>query len=87
MRISLPPPPNLQRRASPMRTAAFILPELIPPGSLKGFRLSSAAAACETPPLIRMLQDRAGFGTVCGHEDFGIDSSAKEPLAFAIARP
>ena len=34
--------------------------------------------------LVRMIQDRAGFGTVCGHEDFGMDSSAKEPLAFAI---
>ena len=34
--------------------------------------------------LVRMLQDRAGFGIVCGHEDFGMDSSAKEALAFAI---
>jgi anhydro-N-acetylmuramic acid kinase len=34
--------------------------------------------------LLRRLQDRIGFGTVCSHEDFGIDSSAKEPLAFAL---
>lgn len=34
--------------------------------------------------LVRMLFDRIGVGQLCAHEDFGMDSSAKEPLAFAI---
>ncbi|MFO1512087.1 MAG: anhydro-N-acetylmuramic acid kinase [Verrucomicrobiota bacterium] len=34
--------------------------------------------------LVRMLEVQVGVGELCVHEDFGIDSSAKEPLAFAI---
>jgi anhydro-N-acetylmuramic acid kinase len=38
----------------------------------------------KNPTLVRMLFERIGVGTLCAHEDFGLDSSAKEPLAFAI---
>jgi anhydro-N-acetylmuramic acid kinase len=34
--------------------------------------------------LVRMLRERIEPGTIETHEAFGIDSSAKEPLAFAI---
>ncbi len=61
----------------------FILPRLHP-RQLPGMHIIIGGGGIRNTTLIRMLQDRAGFGTVCGHEDFGIDSSAKEPLAFAI---
>ncbi len=38
----------------------------------------------KNPTLVRMIFERVGVGTLTTHEDFGIDSSAKEPLAFAI---
>ncbi len=34
--------------------------------------------------LAQMLRARVGAGELCTHEDFGLDSAAKEPLAFAI---
>jgi hypothetical protein len=49
-----------------------------------GLQIVIGGGGVRNATLLRCLQDRAGFGTVCGHEDFGIDSSAKEPLAFAL---
>jgi len=34
--------------------------------------------------MVRLLFEHIGVGALCAHEDFGMDSSAKEPLAFAI---
>jgi len=61
----------------------FILPRF-DAGQLRGMQIVLGGGGVRNSTLVRMLQDRAGFGTVCGHEDFGMDSSAKEPLAFAI---
>lgn len=61
----------------------FILPRL-KASQFTGMQIILGGGGVRNPTLVRMLQDRTGFGTVCGHEDFGIDSSAKEPLAFAI---
>lgn len=61
----------------------FILPRL-DAGQFRGMQIVLGGGGVRNSTLVRMLQDRAGFGTVCGHEDFGMDSSAKEPLAFAI---
>lgn len=61
----------------------FVLPRLRP-RQLPGIQIILGGGGVRNTTLVRMLQDRTGFGTVCGHEDFGIDSSAKEPLAFAI---
>lgn len=61
----------------------FILPKL-KATQLEGMHIVLGGGGVRNATLVRMLQDRAGFGTVCGHEDFGIDSSAKEPLAFAL---
>lgn len=36
------------------------------------------------PTLLRMLRERLAAGKLCTHEEFGIASAAKEPLAFAI---
>jgi anhydro-N-acetylmuramic acid kinase len=61
----------------------FLLPRL-PARQFEGIHIVIGGGGVRNATLMRMLQDRAGFGTVCGHEDFGIDSSAKEPLAFAL---
>ncbi|MGC3958456.1 MAG: anhydro-N-acetylmuramic acid kinase [Verrucomicrobiota bacterium] len=61
----------------------FILPKLSPK-ELSGLQVVIGGGGVRNATLLRRLQDRIGFGTVCSHEDFGIDSSAKEPLAFAI---
>lgn len=61
----------------------FILPKL-DAGKFEGMQIVLGGGGVRNATLVRMIQDRAGFGTVCGHEDFGMDSSAKEPLAFAI---
>lgn len=61
----------------------FLLPKL-PARQFEGIHIVIGGGGVRNATLMRMLQDRAGFGTVCGHEDFGIDSSAKEPLAFAL---
>lgn len=61
----------------------FILPKL-KARQFEGMQIVIGGGGVRNATLVRMLQDRAGFGTVCGHEDFGIDSSAKEPLAFAL---
>jgi len=61
----------------------FILPKL-DPAQFPGFQIVLGGGGIRNSTLVQMIQDRAGFGIVCGHEDFGIDSSAKEPLAFAL---
>jgi anhydro-N-acetylmuramic acid kinase len=61
----------------------FILPKLNAKEFL-GMQIVLGGGGIRNSTLVQMIQDRAGFGTVCGHEDFGVDSSAKEPLAFAI---
>lgn len=61
----------------------FLLPRL-DASQFMGMQIVLGGGGVRNATLVRMLQDRAGFGTVCGHEDFGMDSSAKEPLAFAI---
>lgn len=61
----------------------FILPKLSAK-ELPGLQIVIGGGGVRNVTLLRRLQDRIGFGTVCSHEDFGIDSSAKEPLAFAL---
>lgn len=61
----------------------FILPKLSSK-QLPGLQVVIGGGGVRNVTLLRRLQDRLGFGTVCSHEDFGIDSSAKEPLAFAL---
>jgi len=61
----------------------FILPKLNAK-ELPGLQIVIGGGGVRNATLLRRLQDRIGFGTVCSHEDFGIDSSAKEPLAFAL---
>lgn len=61
----------------------FILPKLSAK-ELPGLQIVIGGGGVRNATLLRRLQDRIGFGTVCSHEDFGIDSSAKEPLAFAL---
>jgi len=61
----------------------FILPGLNA-NQFQAIQIILGGGGVKNSTLVRMIQDRTGFGTVCGHEDFGIDSSAKEALAFAI---
>lgn len=61
----------------------FILPKLSAK-ELPGLQIVIGGGGVRNVTLLRRLQDRIGFGTVCSHEDFGLDSSAKEPLAFAL---
>jgi len=61
----------------------FILPKMAA-SQLKELQIVFGGGGAKNPSLVRMLQARFGYGMICRHEDFGIDSSAKEPLAFAI---
>lgn len=61
----------------------FILPRL-KPSELAKLQIILGGGGVKNPTLVRMLFERIGVGTLCTHEDFGINSSAKEPLAFAI---
>lgn len=61
----------------------FILPRLSA-NEFRAIQIILGGGGVKNTTLVQMIQDRTGFGTVCGHEDFGIDSSAKEPMAFAI---
>lgn len=61
----------------------FILPRLSA-NDFRAIQIILGGGGVKNTTLVQMIQDRTGFGTVCGHEDFGIDSSAKEPMAFAI---
>ncbi|HEX5219605.1 MAG TPA: anhydro-N-acetylmuramic acid kinase [Verrucomicrobiae bacterium] len=61
----------------------FILPRLSAT-QFRAIQIILGGGGVKNTTLVQMIQDRTGFGTVCGHEDFGIASSAKEPMAFAI---
>jgi len=61
----------------------FILPRLSA-NEFRAIQIILGGGGVKNSTLVQMIQDRTGFGTVCGHEDFGINSSAKEPMAFAI---
>jgi anhydro-N-acetylmuramic acid kinase len=51
---------------------------------MEGLQIILGGGGVKNPTLVRMLFEHVGVGTLCAHEDFGINSSAKEPLAFAI---
>lgn len=61
----------------------FVFPR-IKPSQLPKLQIILGGGGAKNPTLVRMLYDRIGVGELCAHEDFGMDSSAKEPLAFAI---
>jgi len=61
----------------------FILPRLNA-RELNGLQMILGGGGVKNPTLVRMLFEHIGVGMLCAHEDFGIPSSAKEPLAFAI---
>jgi len=61
----------------------FVLPK-IKPASLPKLQIILGGGGAKNPTLVRMLFGRIGVGELYAHEDFGIPSSAKEPLAFAI---
>jgi anhydro-N-acetylmuramic acid kinase len=61
----------------------FIFPK-IKREDLPKLQIILGGGGAKNPTLVRMLFERLGVGTLCAHEDFGMDSSSKEPLAFAI---
>jgi anhydro-N-acetylmuramic acid kinase len=61
----------------------FVLPRL-KARELDNLQIILGGGGVKNPTLVRMLFEHIGVGTLCAHEDFGIDSSAKEPLAFAM---
>lgn len=61
----------------------FIFPKLAA-HELKQLQIILGGGGVKNPTLTRMLLGRINAGTLVTHEDFGIDSSAKEALAFAI---
>lgn len=61
----------------------FVLPKL-KRASLPKLQIILGGGGAKNPTLVQMLRDRIGLGELLTHEDFGMDSSAKEPLAFAI---
>jgi len=61
----------------------FVFPKL-KPSALPKLQIILGGGGAKNPTLVRMLFERIGVGELCVHEDFGMDSSAKEPLAFAI---
>ena len=61
----------------------FVLPK-IKPSQLNKLQVILGGGGTKNPTLVRLLLEHIGVGALCAHEDFGMDSSAKEPLAFAI---
>ncbi len=61
----------------------FVFPKLTK-RALPRLQIILGGGGAKNPTLVRMLRERIGIGTLGPHEDFGINSSAKEPLAFAI---
>jgi anhydro-N-acetylmuramic acid kinase len=61
----------------------FILPDL---NSRERERLQIilGGGGAKNPILVRMLRERLAVGELLTHDDFGIDNSAKESLAFAM---
>lgn len=61
----------------------FVFPELTQ-RELPRLQIILGGGGAKNHTLVRMLRERIDPGTIETHEAFGIDSSAKEPLAFAI---
>jgi anhydro-N-acetylmuramic acid kinase len=61
----------------------FVFPK-IKAASLSRTQIVLGGGGAKNPVLVKMLYERIGVGELCAHEDFGIDSSAKEALAFAM---
>jgi anhydro-N-acetylmuramic acid kinase len=61
----------------------FLLPRLTA-RLLNRLQIILGGGGVKNLTLVRRLFEHVGVGTLCAHEDFGIHSSAKEPLAFAI---
>jgi anhydro-N-acetylmuramic acid kinase len=61
----------------------FVLPKL-KASQLNTLQVILGGGGAKNPTLVRLLYEHIGLGKLCTHEDFGMDSSAKEPLAFAI---
>jgi anhydro-N-acetylmuramic acid kinase len=61
----------------------FVFPK-IKPSLLRKLQIILGGGGTKNPTLVRMLAERMDVGELCTHEDFGMNSSAKEPLAFAI---
>ena len=61
----------------------FVFPR-IKPTLLPRLQIVLGGGGARNLTLVRMLEVQVGVGELCVHEDFGIGSSAKEPLAFAI---
>lgn len=61
----------------------FVFPR-IKAKALSQLQVILGGGGAKNSTLVRMLFERLDVGELCAHEDFGMDSSAKEPLAFAI---
>jgi anhydro-N-acetylmuramic acid kinase len=61
----------------------FVFPKIKTALLLK-LQIVLGGGGAKNPTLVRMLAERVAVGEIRTHEDFGMDSSAKEPLAFAI---
>ena len=61
----------------------FVFPKL-KPDKLKRLQIILGGGGAKNPTLRKMLQERVAAAEIYTHEDFGIDNSAKEALAFAI---
>lgn len=61
----------------------FVFPNL-KPTQLPRLQIILGGGGAKNPTLVEMLFKFTDVGQLCAHEDFGMDSSAKEPLAFAI---
>ena len=61
----------------------FVLPKL-KASQLNKLQVILGGGGTKNPTLVCLLCEHIGLGKLCTHEDFGMDSSAKEPLAFAV---
>ena len=61
----------------------FVLPKL-KASQLNKLQVILGGGGAKNPTLVRLLREHIALGRLCTHDDFGMDSSAKEPLAFAI---
>ncbi len=61
----------------------FVYPRIKNAGRSK-LQIILGGGGAKNPTLVKFLRERLKFGELTDHEAFGIDSSAKEPLAFAI---
>lgn len=61
----------------------FVIPK-IKRSVLPKLQIVLGGGGAKNPTLVRMLRERFSIGELTTHEQFGMDSSAKEPLAFAI---